>query len=126
MSFLLFVRLLHFILFLYIVCVPFLPLNTSTEWLFQIYFYLAPFLLIHWFLEDDTCALTELESYLSGVPKTETFVGRILSPIFLISDKSITIFTILLYIIVLYKIKNPIKLIERDLHIMKQLFVNLL
>lgn len=42
--------------------------------------------MVHWYLNDDTCALTYLESYITGSPLTDTFIGRLISPIYLVSD----------------------------------------
>ena len=40
----------------------------------------------HWMMNDDTCALTMLESKLTGKETSKTFTGRIISPIFKLDD----------------------------------------
>ncbi len=48
---------------------------------------LTPFLWIHWILNDSTCALTLLEAKLRGLDGvSESFVHRIVAPVYQISD----------------------------------------
>jgi hypothetical protein len=46
------------------------------------HFITVPFLLLHWVTNNDICALTLLESKLTGVKDENTFVGRIVQPIY--------------------------------------------
>lgn len=51
------------------------------------YVVFAPFLMLHWILNDDTCALTALECKLRGLEDCgESFVHRVVSPIYKITD----------------------------------------
>jgi len=51
------------------------------------YVVFAPFLMLHWILNDDTCALTALECKLRGLEDcSESFVHKIVSPIYKITD----------------------------------------
>ena len=43
---------------------------------------LVPFLWLHWLINDDTCALTLLESWLRGVDARSSFFHRLVSPVF--------------------------------------------
>ena len=52
----------------------------------EFYALLVPFLFFHWTTNDDTCALTQLEVWLTGKDKYDTFMGRIMSPIYNIDD----------------------------------------
>lgn len=52
----------------------------------EFYALLVPFLFFHWTTNDDTCALTQLEVWLTGKDKYDTFMGRVMSPIYNIDD----------------------------------------
>lgn len=62
-----------------------IPFSSNREWL-SLYSLLIPFLLLHWALNDDTCALTQLEVAVSGRPKERTFIGRFIGPIYNLPD----------------------------------------
>ena len=49
---------------------------------------LVPFLFFHWLTNNDTCALTELEKFLTKKNKnTDTYIGSIISPIYKLEDR---------------------------------------
>jgi len=50
------------------------------------YSLLVPFLFFHWAVNDDTCALTQFEMMLTKEPKHRTFMGRLMGPIYKVSD----------------------------------------
>jgi len=62
--------------------IPFLK-NTQ---LLEMYSLLVPFIFYHWSVNDDTCALTQMEMYVTGNDKEETFFGRIMGPIYKMED----------------------------------------
>lgn len=62
--------------------IPFLK-NTQ---LLEMYSLLVPFIFYHWSVNDDTCALTQMEMYVTGNTKEETFFGRIMGPIYKMED----------------------------------------
>ena len=39
-------------------------------------------LMLHWYLNNDICCLTVLESFLSGNPTNETFMHKLVNPIY--------------------------------------------
>lgn len=41
-----------------------------------------PFLYLHWITNDDTCALTLLETRLRGCPNRESFFHNLVSPVY--------------------------------------------
>ena len=45
--------------------------------------------MIHWALNNDTCVLTLIESKLRGKKDNETFMGRLVKPIYNISSNEI-------------------------------------
>jgi hypothetical protein len=65
-----------------VLVIPFLK-NTQ---LLEMYSILIPFIFYHWSVNDDTCALTQMEMYVTGNSKEETFFGRIMGPIYKMDD----------------------------------------
>lgn len=47
----------------------------------------TPFLWLHWLLNDDTCALTLVEARLRGVADRDSFVYKVVSPVYKIRDE---------------------------------------
>lgn len=63
------------------------PFRSNREHLI-IHSVIVPFLYFHWITNNDTCALTELEKYISKKTKNEdTFIGSIISPIYKIEKE---------------------------------------
>jgi hypothetical protein len=52
----------------------------------EFYSLLVPFIFFHWSVNDDTCALTQMEMYVTGNSKDETFFGRVVGPIYKMDD----------------------------------------
>ena len=73
---------IHLVLFMAVLVIPFLK-NTQ---LLEMYSILIPFIFYHWSVNDDTCALTQMEMYVTGNSKEETFFGRIMGPIYKMDD----------------------------------------
>lgn len=73
---------IHLVLFITMLVIPFLK-NTQ---LLEMYSLLVPFIFYHWSVNDDTCALTQMEMYVTGNSKEETFFGRIMGPIYKMED----------------------------------------
>ena len=96
--------LLHTIFLLAIRIIPF----TNNRENLEFYSLLIPFLFFHWSVNDDTCALTQLEMSMTGQKKEETFMGRLVGPIYKMPDDDINKFTksifFLLWAIVQYRI----------------------
>ena len=69
-------------LFISMLVIPFLK-NTQ---LLEMYSLLVPFIFYHWSVNDDTCALTQMEMYVTGNTKEETFFGRVMGPIYKMDD----------------------------------------
>jgi len=56
---------IHLLLFLAVLIVPFL----KNKELLELYSILIPFIFYHWSVNDDTCALTQMEMYVTGNSK---------------------------------------------------------
>jgi hypothetical protein len=57
--------------------------------LWTLYSLIIPFLFFHWAINDDTCFLTQLECHVTNKPKERTFMGRLVGPIYNLSDNEI-------------------------------------
>jgi len=92
--------LLHILIFLFVVLVPFIgpPLLILLNLIFMIG------ILFHWMLGSDVCALTVLESYLRGEPMTETFFGRLFGPMYRIDFKTSKVLLLLLILLSIKKL----------------------
>lgn len=94
---------LHVILFIFAIIVPFIGNSKQLEF----YSLLVPFLMFHWLMNDDTCFLTTIEKHLTNKPYEQTFSGRLIGPIYNLSDdesgKFIKMILFLLWMFVQYK-----------------------
>ena len=86
--------------------VPFMRNKENLEF----YSLLVPFIFFHWSVNDDTCALTQMEMAVTGNNKDETFFGRVMGPIYKMDDteannllKSILFF---LWLLVQYRLNR--------------------
>ena len=77
--------LIHFIFLIGIIVVPFTNDRRSLEF----YSILIPFIFYHWSVNDDTCALTQAEMAITGQKKEETFMGRVVGPIYKMEENEI-------------------------------------
>jgi hypothetical protein len=119
------IYIIHCLVVLTIVIVPF----THYTVLLELYSLFVPFIVLHWILNNDMCVLTLLESYLSGKPINETFIGRIVRPIFSFNKLGkrfsleswhIYVITILLYLLALYNLQStPFGVIKKYYHLLR-------
>jgi hypothetical protein len=65
-----------------------LPFIGKTHHL-EFYAILIPVLFLHWALNEDTCFLTDLERMVTNEPKERTFMGRLVGPIYNLSDDAV-------------------------------------
>ena len=81
------IRLVHILLVLFVIVVPFIK---AAKWpLLLIHFMTILTLFAHWIFNEDTCFLTLVESTLRGVPLEYSFMYQIVSPIYKIQDESL-------------------------------------
>ncbi len=76
---------------------------SNNELLLNAYLVFIPFLVLHWILNNDTCALTELEAYLSGKPVCQTFMDKLVGSVYRINNRLVYCVVGVLYGIVVYK-----------------------
>jgi hypothetical protein len=96
-----FVRFIHLLFVLFIIMGPFI-FNNRMFLLF--YIMISLFTMLHWIVSNDTCALTLMEQFLTGRKSDDTFIGKIVKPIYNISNKQITAIAIFLLIIAIVKL----------------------
>lgn len=79
---------LHLLLVIFVVAVPFLP---NVDWkILAIHVTLTVCLMLHWLMNSDTCALTLLESALLGVDEKQSFMYKLVSPVYKIKDENLS------------------------------------
>lgn len=79
------VKIIHILLVLFIVITPlrnFIEISHEER---IIYFWISTCIIIHWLAGSTTCFLTILETRLLNIPEQESFIFRIISPIYDIS-----------------------------------------
>ena len=92
------VKIIHLLFVLFVLVAPF----STNRKILDFYIVLIPFLFLHWITNNDTCAFTELEKFLTNKQKNEdTFIGSIVSPIFKITNRDYYLITIVLFLIAL-------------------------
>lgn len=79
------VYLIHALVLAWAVISPF----SRWKYLRLTYVIFAPFLMLHWLMNNDTCALTTIECTLRGLDDcSESFIHKVVSPIYKISDST--------------------------------------
>ena len=100
------IQIIHFFIVAFFVLAPFT--NDVGAW--ALHAMLVPLLYLHWTLNDDTCALTVLECWVTGKEKHQSFVHSIVGPIYNVDPKYINTFTsiapLLLWVISLLKLRQ--------------------
>ena len=76
---------IHLVFLRFILVIPF----TNDRRNLEFYSILIPFIFYHWSVNDDTCALTQAEMAITGSKKEETFMGRVVGPIYKMEENEI-------------------------------------
>ena len=100
---------MHVVFFLFMILAPFMKYKVFNV----LYLIIAPFILFHWMLNNDTCALTELEKHLRGTSQSKnTFFGSLVGPVYNLDkhpDVSMLVvrfILVLLWFIALYNVRK--------------------
>jgi len=72
------IQLIHGLFVAFIAYAPF----SQNLILLQYHVVVVPFLVLHWVMNSNVCALTLIEAWISGKSTHETFLGRIVNPIY--------------------------------------------
>lgn len=85
--FVLLVRFIHILLILFVIFTPFLTQNIP---ILVLHIITVINLLVHWGSNNDVCSLSILESMLTGKEYNQTFIGRIMSTIYTIDNRTLS------------------------------------
>jgi hypothetical protein len=95
------VKIIHTLFIVFVLLAPF----SNIEILLTYHFIIVPFLWVHWYTNNDVCALTLIESKLRGIENTsDTFIGSIINPIYKIQNKDFYWITAILFLITTYNL----------------------
>ena len=94
------IALLHLILVIFVVSTPFL---TDNPFILLFYSFIVFSIMFHWFTNNDACVLTLIESKLRNKKSNETFMGKLISPVYKVSSFQIRLATLALFLFALYK-----------------------
>lgn len=80
------IRMIHIGFIMWMVWVPF----TNNDSMLMMHAIISPFLMLHWILNNDGCALTVMEKHLRNLDHDhESFIHSIVSPIYKIDDATL-------------------------------------
>lgn len=97
------IRFIHLLFIVFVLISPFVPY----ELLLTYHVIIIPFLWFHWITNNNTCALTMIESTIRGEEDTsKTFMGSIINPIYEPKGYEYYILTALLVSISYYRLKT--------------------
>ena len=91
---------IHLLIAFYFILIPLIATNKN---ILRDYLILSAFLWLHWITNNDTCALTLLESHLTNLPKNQTFFGRLFGPVYLVTSKQIYAIHATLILLAIFK-----------------------
>lgn len=117
------INIIHYIVILCVIFIPF----TNNSLLLLLHSIIIPFILFHWYLNNDTCALTLLEKFVREkinddknkvIKEEDCITYKIISPIYNFTNynksKVIWIITILLWLLSSIKVYNKYSNNEYD------------
>lgn len=91
---------LHLILVILVVSTPFL---TNDTYILLFYCFMVFSIMFHWITNSDACILTLLEAKLRNKKSTQTFMSRLISPVYRISSMEVRLATVALFLFAFYK-----------------------
>ena len=102
------IKALHFLLVVFIIGTPFF----GDAYLQSMHFLIVPFIMVHWATNQSVCALTEMETLVTGKEcDDDTFFGKVVGPVYKFSsiqDENFFLWTLLvtLWLITVFKLHN--------------------
>jgi hypothetical protein len=91
---------LHLILVILVISTPFL---TDNLFILLFYCFMVFSIMLHWITSNDMCILTLIESKLRNKKTNQTFMGRLIGPVYNVSKFEVRIVTLALFLFALYK-----------------------
>jgi hypothetical protein len=95
------IRFLHLLFVVFIIATPFVVSDSA---ILTLYLLISGLMMFHWIVDDDTCALTLLESWAMGSSKPETFVGRLVAPVYRVSNTEVKLVCLGLWMFALFRL----------------------
>jgi hypothetical protein len=97
---------LHLLFVIFVVVTPFV---TNDTLILLFYCFIVFSVMFHWITNNHGCVLTLIESKLRNKQPTQTFMGRLISPVYKISRLEVRLITLALFLYAFYKsdIWNP-------------------
>ncbi len=112
------INILHYLLVAFVVIVPF---YFDHPVILLYYCFIVFFIMVHWYTNNDTCVLTVIESKLRGKKDEDTFMGKLIKPIYNVSSREIHFVTIFLFFFALLKTRlwetDRMNLLKRFIHV---------
>lgn len=91
---------LHLIFVIFVVVTPFL---TDDTLILLFYCFIVFSVMFHWITNNHGCVLTLIESKLRNKQPTQTFMGKLISPVYKISRLEVRLITLALFLYAFYK-----------------------
>jgi hypothetical protein len=91
---------IHLLFVIFVVTTPFI---TDNPFYLLYYCFIIFFVGVHWYFNNDTCVLTMIEAKLRGTVSKETFMSRLLKPIYIVKSNEIKYITGALFLYALLK-----------------------
>ena len=119
------IKVLHFGLVIFILAVPFMDIDWKY---YAFHAVLCISLLVHWWMNNDTCVLTLIESALTNVPERESFMYRLVSPVYKIKDNDlkhlVRVVVPILFAISARKIYLKLPQVKQDYNLFRTAFMS--
>lgn len=91
---------------LFVAMMLYVPFFGSTQMMLH-YVMFIPLLFVQWYMNDHNCLFTDFEHWLRDIPHNQTFIGRVIHPVYNINQHDefdiIVITTLLLWFIALWR-----------------------
>lgn len=97
------IQIIHILIILFIVFGPFVIKDKE---LLIIYILFVSFIIFHWIVLSDVCVLTLVEQWFTGKPSGETFIGRLVKPVYNVTDRHVTILTWIVLCIAIVRVMS--------------------
>ena len=93
---------LHLLVILFVINVP---IMSDNPFILLYYCFIVFFIMVHWHYNNDTCILTVIESNLRNKKHNDTFMGKLIKPIYNVSSVEIQYITLTLFALAFLKIR---------------------
>lgn len=95
------IKVIHLIFIFYVILTPFM---TDNKLFLFLYVMILLCTILHWKMASDKCILTLIEQKISGRESDDTFIGKVVSPVYTITSEDIKNTTLVLLLIGIFKL----------------------